>query len=132
MTPQTYPEKSSSNIFTKGKRDSILFVRDISERIKLIENSTINISKSKFLSDKLIIDATARRLEIIGEATKNIPDSLRNKYPDVSWKKIAGLRDIIVHNYFGIDLDIVWEIIKKDLPILKKQIKKILEKDELQ
>ena len=112
------------------KRDLILFVQDILEQIELIENSTINISKSRFLSDKLTVDATVRRLEVIGEAAKNISDSFRAKYPKVPWKKITGLRDIIVHAYFGVDLDIVWDIVKKDLPGLKKDIKDILDKEK--
>ncbi len=66
-------------------------------------------------------------MEIIGEATKNIPDTFREKYPDVQWKKIAGLRDIIIHAYFRVDLDVTWEILKKDIPVLKEQILKIKE-----
>src|SRR3989344_7765294 len=107
------------------KRTLNLFIEDILENIKLIEESIKNLSKEKFILDKLIIDATIRRLEIIGEAVKNIPDSFRDKYEEISWKKIAGLRDIIIHGYFNIDLDTTWNIIKKDIPILKKQMEKI-------
>ena len=76
-------------------------------------------------------DATIRRLEIIGEAVKNIPNSFRNKYPEVPWRNIAGFRDILIHAYFGINLDRVWNIIKKDLPDLKKNIKKKFQSDKL-
>jgi len=107
------------------KRTLNLFIENILENIKLIEESIKNLSKEEFISDKLIIDATIRRLEIIGEAVKNIPDSFRDKYDEISWKKIAGLRDIIIHAYFNIDLDTTWNIIKKDIPILKKQMEKI-------
>ncbi|MBU2104350.1 MAG: DUF86 domain-containing protein [Nanoarchaeota archaeon] len=113
------------------KRDVILFVRDTLERIELIENSISKLSKLDFQSNNLIVDATIRRLEVIGEAVKNIPDSFRNKYSDVPWRKIAGLRDIMTHAYFGVDLDIIWKIIKDDIPILKKQIKEILEKENV-
>ena len=112
------------------KRDLRLFIEDIFENINLIENSTRNLSKNEFKSNKLVIDATIRRLEIIGEAVKNIPNDFRKKYPEVPWKKIAGLRDIIIHAYFNIDLDIMWDIIKEDLPDLKNKIKNILEKLE--
>ena len=112
------------------KRDLRLFIEDILERINLIEDSTGKLSKDKFKSDKLITDATIRRLEIIGEAVKNIPDNFRERYPEVPWKDIAGFRDIIIHAYFGIDFNAVWDIIKKDLPELKKEIQNILEKEQ--
>ena len=102
----------------------MLFIDDIFENILLIEDST-KISRSRFESDRLIVDATIRRLEIIGEAVKNISNSLREKYPKVPWRKIAGFRDVIIHAYFGMNLERIWSIIKDDLPILKKQIKEI-------
>lgn len=112
------------------KRDVILFIEDIIENLNLIVNSTKNIDKKKFKSDKLIIDATARRLGIIGEAAKNVPIQFRGKYPRIPWSKIAGLRDILTHAYFGVSLDRIWNIIKRDLPKLKKEIEKILEKEK--
>ena len=111
------------------KRDVILFVEDILERINLIENSMKYISKLEFKSNDILIDATIRRLEIIGEAAKNIPELFRKKYPKIEWRKIAGTRDILVHAYFGVDLDLTWKIIKRDLSELKKEIIKILEKE---
>ncbi len=107
------------------KRDLSLFIEDILEKINLIENSIKKISKDKFESDELLTDATIRRLEIIGEAVKNIPYNFREKYPEVPWKKIAGFRDVIVHAYFEVDFNAVWDIIKKDLPDLKNKILKI-------
>ena len=108
-------------------RNFELFLEDIIEQIGLIENSIKHIKKNNFLRDKDIQDSTARRLEIIGEATKNVPDDIRNRYPEVEWKKIAGMRDIIIHAYFKLDLDAVWKVIKEDLPDLKNKIKKILQ-----
>ena len=112
------------------KRDLILFVEDILENIKLIEGSTRSLTKKDFEENLDIRDATIRRLEIIGEATKNIPEEFRGKYPEVEWREISGTRDKIIHNYFGVDLDVVWDIIKKDLFELKKEIEKILEKEK--
>jgi len=81
------------------------------------------------MKDKNLRDATVRRLEIIGEEVKNIPDYFRKKYIDIEWKKIAGTKDIMIHAYFNVDLDIVWKIVKDDLPLLKRQIEQILEKN---
>ncbi|MFH1311169.1 MAG: DUF86 domain-containing protein [Nanoarchaeota archaeon] len=107
------------------KRENIFFVKDIIENINLIEKSIIKITKKNFKSNKLLIDAAIRRLEIIGEAVKNLPIDFITKYPEVQWKDISGFRDVMVHGYFGVDLDKVWEVIKEDLPTLKKQIQKI-------
>ena len=107
------------------KRSLKLFIYDIAECINNIGSFLNEISKESFFKDKLRQDAVVRELEIIGEATKNIPDSFRKEYPEIPWKKIAGLRDIIIHTYFEVDLDITWGIIKNDLPELKKQINQI-------
>jgi len=112
------------------KRRFRLFIEDIIESIKLIEEYMGNTSKKNLGSNQKLKDSIVRRLEIIGEAVKNIPWDFREKHPEVPWKKIAGLRDIIIHTYFNIDLDITWDIIKKDLPDLKEKISKI--KSELE
>lgn len=107
------------------KRDLVLFFYDILESINDIQESVKNLSKKQFSNNKDKKDASIRRLEIIGEAVKNIPNSFRKKHPDVPWSKIAGTRDVIIHRYFRVDLDAVWNVIKRDLPKLKKQIEKI-------
>lgn len=88
------------------KRELIIFVKDILDSIFKIESFSKGLTKNDFLKDELRQSAIVRQLEIIGEATKNIPNSFRDKYQEISWKKIAGLRDIITHAYFKIDLDI--------------------------
>jgi len=107
------------------KRSLKLFIYDIAESIENIESFLKGITEESFSKDILRQNAVVRKLEIIGEATKNIPDFFRKAHSEVPWREIAGLRDKIIHTYFEIDLDITWKIIKKDLPELKKQIDKI-------
>ena len=108
------------------KRELKLFLNDISENINLIENSTKNLTKKDFESNRTLVDATIRRLEIIGEAVKNLPKEFRSKHTHIEWSDIAGFRDIIIHAYFVVDIDKVWNVVKDDIPSLKKDIQKIL------
>lgn len=102
-----------------------VFLKHILESIEWIEKETKGLSKDKFIKDIPTQDATIRRLEIIGEAVKNLPSDFKRKYPDTPWQRIAGLRDKLIHGYFGIDLELVWEIIQKNLPPFKKQIQQM-------
>jgi len=112
------------------KKEPLIFVKHILESIGNIESFSQGLSKSKFEKDRLRQSAIIREIEIIGEAVKNLPIDFTVKYPYVEWSKIAGTRDKIIHHYFGIDVDVIWDIVKYDLPDLKKKIKKIL--DELE
>ena len=105
--------------------EDIFYVIHILEAINDIENSIKNINKEKFEKSKDKKDATIRRIEIMGEAIKNISLPIRDKYPEIQWKKIAGTRDRIIHAYFDVDINIVWHIVKKELPLLKVQLLKI-------
>lgn len=108
------------------QKDPNIFLTHILESIEWVEKGIEGISKNQFIQDVPIQDIVIRRLEIIGEAVKNLPAGFKTKYPNIPWKKISGLRDKLIHGYFGIDLELVWEIVKKDLPPFKEQIKKIL------
>lgn len=99
--------------------------RYILDSINKIEEYLRNVQKNIFLKDTKIQDAVIRRIEVIGEAVKNLPSELTARYPQIEWKKIAGTRDKIMHLYFGVDLDIIWEIVEKDLPVLKTNLLKI-------
>lgn len=108
------------------KREPLIFLLDIMESIEKIENYTNGLNEDDFSTNGQAQDAVIRRIEIIGEATKNLPNDLRKEYADVPWKEIAGMRDIITHEYFGINIKRVWNIIKEDLPPFKEQIAKII------
>lgn len=107
--------------------ENLPYINHILDAISDIEESVKNISREKFEKTKDIKDANIRRLEIIGEATKNISKELKEKYKEVEWNKIIGTRDKMIHHYFGVNLDIIWNIIKIDLTELKKKMQKIKE-----
>ena len=107
------------------KRDQKLYVFEILTQIELIEKSFLGKSKEDLENNLDLKDATIRRIEIIGEAIKQISPEIKNKYPQVEWKSIVGTRDNIIHGYFNVNLEIIWEIIDRDIPILKKQMQEI-------
>ncbi len=107
-------------------RDYKVYLEDIVEAIRKIQIFTSDLSLQTFSSDVKTFDAVIRNLEIIGEAIKRVPEEIRSKYPNVEWRKIGGLRDILAHEYFGVDVEIIWDIIQNKLPVLEKQINQIL------
>ncbi|MBI2560452.1 MAG: DUF86 domain-containing protein [Planctomycetes bacterium] len=111
------------------KRNINLYLQDIWEGILAIEEYTQTLAEEEFYKNRQVQDAVVRRLEIIGEAVKNLDDDFRNKYQYIPWKKIAGMRDVVIHEYFGVKLKRVWDVVKKDLPDLKQKILLIMEKE---
>ena len=109
------------------KKDDTVYLRHILDAIEKIEGYLKSVSAEQFLQDRLLQDGVVRRLEIIGEASRNLSDELRQKHPEVPWGQIIGLRNRITHAYFNVDLHIVWEIVQNDLSPLKQQVERILE-----
>ncbi len=109
------------------KKDNLLYLRHILEAINNIEEFVKDVvDLSNFIKDKKTKDAVLRNLEVIGEAAKNLDEEFINNNTSVEWNKIIGMRNFIIHEYFGVDLGIVWETIKKDLPLFKVEIEKLL------
>lgn len=113
-----------------NKRTTV-YLGHILESIDFINRYVGKCSKIEFLDSWEKKDAVTRRLEIIGEAVKHVPNNIRKNYPKIPWKKISGTRDKLIHNYFGVDYELTWNIIKKELPKLKKEVEKVIRKLEL-
>ncbi len=112
------------------RKDAVIFLEDILKNIELIERFVKNKNRKSFRADTKTQYSVIRGIEIIGEATKNLPRNLTDKYFDIPWKDIAGMRDKLIHAYFGVNLDRVWIVVENELPDLKKKIKKILKEIE--
>lgn len=107
-------------------RDESLYLADIQESCEKVLRFTKGMTYKDFVHDDLHFDAVLRNLEIIGEAVKNISEETRQKYPNVKWRKIAGFRDIVAHQYFGINDETVWDIVENEIPALITSVKVIL------
>lgn len=103
-----------------------VYLEDILECIGNIEEYSKGLSYTGFKKDQMRVDAVIRNLEIIGEAVKKLPEEFRKDYPDVEWSKIAGLRDILIHEYFGVNMEIIWDVVSNKIPELKKSVKKMI------
>ena len=108
-------------------RDPRVYLEDVLESIRRINTYVAGIGQEQLAGDELRLDAVVRNLEVIGEAVKQLPEDLVQQQPDVEWRKIAGLRDILIHHYFGIDVEIIWDVVQNKLPNLERQIRTILD-----
>ncbi|HAM37899.1 MAG: hypothetical protein A2474_07280 [Elusimicrobia bacterium RIFOXYC2_FULL_34_12] len=109
-----------------SKRNYQIFLKDIKDCTHKILEYVKDKSFSAFINDNMLVDAVMKNLMIIGEAVKKVPEEIRKKHKEIEWKKIAGFRDILIHHYFEIDNDVLWDIIRNKIPELKKQIDKIV------
>lgn len=108
------------------KRDISIYLKDVLENMERIQLFTNNMSYEEFSSDEKTHYAVIRCIEIIGEAVKHIPDSVRREYPEIPWKDIAGMRDKVIHFYFGVNLERIWLTVTEDIPELEPLIEKVL------
>ena len=109
------------------KREFGDYIQDILDSIDAIEEFIKEMKFEDFARDRKTIFAVTRAIEIIGEATKHIPKAVANKYPEIPWKDMAGMRDKVIHEYFGVDLKVVWKTVNEHIPELKPLIQKVLE-----
>ncbi len=107
-------------------KDKTIYIKHILDCIQKIEKYSSKITKNEFLKKSMIQDAIIRQIEIMGEASKLISEKTKKENLEIPWKDMTGMRDKLIHGYFGVDLDAVWQTVKKDIPTLKKGIKKII------
>lgn len=113
-----------------SKREPKLYLQDIIISITSIEDYIKGLSFEEFSHDKKTVDAVVRNLEIIGEAARNVPKDVRDKYPDIPWERMISMRNKVLHEYFGVDIEILWQTINEDLLPLEEQIKDLPELSE--
>jgi uncharacterized protein with HEPN domain len=111
-------------------RDYRVYLEDMREAVGKVQRYVEGLSFEAFALEEKTVDAVVRNLEILGEAAKQVPEVIRSAHPQVDWYRIAGLRDILIHQYFGVDLAIVWDVVQKKLPILVQQLDQILSPEQ--
>jgi uncharacterized protein with HEPN domain len=112
-------------------RDEEMYLQDIVRSCEKILRFTAGLSLSELIQDEKTYDAVVRNLEIAGEAAKHISSQLREQLPDIEWRKVAGMRDMLTHAYFGIDNDVLWDVIQNKVPRLDKAIREFLNKPQV-
>jgi uncharacterized protein with HEPN domain len=111
------------------KRIYLDYLNDMLSSIQEIESFTIGVNYQKFIENRMLRNAVVRSLEVLGEASKGIPDEIREKYSQIPWKRISGMRDKLIHNYFGVDYEMVWNVVIERLPEIKSPLESILKEE---
>ncbi len=111
-------------------KDNTVYLKHILDAMDLIDEYLREVGYDEFMNNRMFQDAVIREIEIIGEATKNLSLEVRNGYPNIPWKKMAGMRDKLIHGYFGVDPDAVWVTARKDIPMLREKITRIIDSED--
>ncbi|PQJ26777.1 hypothetical protein BSZ35_17775 [Salinibacter sp. 10B] len=111
-------------------RSETEYLRHIEDEAHYLAETSREVSWAEFADDETLKRAFVRSIEVIGEATKNLPTDIRDRYPEVDWRAMAGMRDQLIHGYFGVDYEIVWEVATEKAPVLREEIGAILEKED--
>ena len=106
-------------------REYRVFLTDMRKACEKVVAYTQQVTREQFLSDEKTFDAVLRNVEIIGEAAKHIPDDIRAQHPNIPWRNIAGLRDVVIHDYFGLDTELIWDIVSREVPELLHQLQQV-------
>jgi uncharacterized protein with HEPN domain len=109
---------------------SLEYLRHIQDEAEYLMGQTQGLSKDEFVGDETLKRAFVRSIEIIGEAAKKVPDDLKQKYTQIEWRAMAGMRDRLIHSYFGIDYDIVWDVVTNKIPQLQQEVEEILRNEQ--
>lgn len=109
------------------KKDDFVYLRHILDAISRIEQYVQGVRYEDFMDDHLVQDGVIRQIEIMGEATKRLSKEIRERHSEMPWKDLAGMRDKLIHHYFGVDLDAVWDTLEKDIPVLKERLGNIVQ-----
>lgn len=110
-------------------KSNIEFLHHAIDEIEFLENKSSSMTEEQFMHDETMMRAFARSLEIIGEAIKQVPETIRSKYFEIDWKSFAGLRDKLIHHYFGVDYVVVWDVVKNELHDLKTHLQHIIDSE---
>lgn len=114
------------------KRKFSLYIRDILQNMTYAEDFVRNLTLEDLKTDRKTLYAVLRSIEVIGEATKHVPDAIRERYPAIPWKEMAGMRDKLIHDYIGVDVETVWLVVKERIPAIRPRIEQVLEEVERQ
>jgi len=112
------------------RKNDVIYLKHILDAISRIEEYVKGVKREDYMRNNLLQDGVIRQIEIMGEAAKRLSSEIKEKYPNLPWKDMAGMRDKLIHDYFGVDLDAVWETVEKDIPLLKREVKKIIKREK--